>query len=55
MLIVFGPQKGADEKAVKHLDAGLRRLAQIVSGRLKTPLRGNESERPSPHPPRGIL
>ena len=27
---IFGPQKGADEKAVKRLDAGLRRLAEIV-------------------------
>ena len=27
---VFGPQKGADEAAVKRLDAGLRRLAEVV-------------------------
>lgn len=27
---VFGPQKGADEKAVQQLDAGLKNLAEIV-------------------------
>jgi glycerate kinase len=29
---VFGPQKGADEAAIRHLDRGLRRLAEVLGG-----------------------
>lgn len=29
---VYGPQKGADDRAVRHLDAGLRHLADVISG-----------------------
>lgn len=32
---IFGPQKGADEKTVKRLDSGLRRLAEIVERDLR--------------------